>query len=141
MDVADYQKTYKLSTHDLDMRIILDVFGTAGITATAGTASNLFLCKVTMDIVAKHTPTNENGVRIAEPDERSFGVSFGLISPSRTSGAYVEVFLRQYRTIRKEATAPAEELFCQRRCFQLVARSPIYASNSRSFFCKKQFPF
>ena len=31
--------------------------------------SNLFLCKVAMDIVAKHIPADKNGVRIAELDE------------------------------------------------------------------------
>ena len=72
MDVTDYLATYKLSPHDLAMKIILDVLLTTGITATAGIGSNLYLCKVAMDIVAKHIPADKNGVRIAELDEMSY---------------------------------------------------------------------
>ena len=72
MDVTRYLKTYGLSPHDLAMKIILDVLKTTGITATAGIGTNLYLCKVAMDIVAKHIPADENGVRIAELDERSY---------------------------------------------------------------------
>ena len=72
MDVTDYLNTYKLSAHDLAMKIILDVLNTTGITATAGIGTNLFLCKVAMDIVAKHIPADRNGVRIAALDEMSF---------------------------------------------------------------------
>lgn len=72
MDVTAYLKTYGLSPHDLAMRIILDVLETTGITATAGIGTNLFLSKVAMDIVAKHLPADENGVRIAELDEMKF---------------------------------------------------------------------
>ena len=72
MDVTDYLFTYKLTAHELAMRIILDVLETTGITATAGIGTNLFLAKVAMDIVAKHIPADKNGVRIAELDEMSF---------------------------------------------------------------------
>lgn len=72
MDVTDYLDTYKLTPHNLAMKIILDVIGITGITATAGIGTNLFLCKVAMDIVAKHIPADENGVRIAELDEMRF---------------------------------------------------------------------
>ena len=72
MDVTDYLNTYKLTPHDLAMKIILDVLETTGITATAGIGTNLFLCKVAMDIVAKHIPADENGVRIAELDEMKY---------------------------------------------------------------------
>lgn len=72
MDVTDYLFTYKLTAHELAMRIILDVLETTGITATAGIGTNLFLAKVAMDIVAKHIPADKNGVRIAELDEMSY---------------------------------------------------------------------
>ena len=72
MDVTDYLNTYKLTAHDLAMKIILDVIETTGITATAGIGTNLFLCKVAMDIVAKHIPADKNGVRIAELDEMTY---------------------------------------------------------------------
>lgn len=72
MDVTDYLATYKLSAHELAKKIILDVIETTGITATAGIGTNLYLCKVAMDIVAKHIPADENGVRIAELDELTY---------------------------------------------------------------------
>ena len=54
MDVTDYLDTYRLTPHDLAMKIILDVIGTTGITATAGIGTNLFPCKVAMDAPAAH---------------------------------------------------------------------------------------
>lgn len=72
MDVTDYLSTYKLSPRELAMKIILDVIETTGITATAGIGTNLYLCKVAMDIVAKHIPADKNGVRIAELDEMRY---------------------------------------------------------------------
>ena len=72
MDVTNYLPTYKLSAHDLAMKIILDVLATTGITATAGIGPNLFLAKVAMDVTAKHIPADRNGVRIAELDELTF---------------------------------------------------------------------
>ncbi len=72
MDVTDYVKTCRLTPREFAMRIIRDVLEKTGITATAGIGTNLFLCKVAMDIVAKHIPPDENGVRIAELDEMSF---------------------------------------------------------------------
>lgn len=72
MDVTCYLKTYGLTARELARKIILDVLETTGITATAGIGTNLYLCKVAMDIVAKHIPADENGVRIAELDEESY---------------------------------------------------------------------
>lgn len=72
MDVTNYLGMYKLSAHGLAQRIIQDVLNETGITATAGVGTNLYLCKVAMDIVAKHIPADENGVRIAELDEMSY---------------------------------------------------------------------
>ncbi len=72
MDVTNYLKTYKLSVSQLAMRIILDVLNTTGITATAGIGTNLYLCKVAMDIEAKHIEPDKNGVRIAQLDEMSY---------------------------------------------------------------------
>ena len=72
MDATHYLSTYKLSARELVMKIILDVLATTGITATAGIGTNLYLCKVAMDIVAKHIPADRNGVRIAELDEMTY---------------------------------------------------------------------
>lgn len=69
MDVTNYLAAYRLSPRDLARKIILDVLETTGITATAGIGTNLYLCKVAMDIVAKHIPADQYGVRIAELDE------------------------------------------------------------------------
>ncbi len=72
MDVTDYLKSYKMSAHELAMTMIRDVLGQTGITATAGIGTNMYLCKVAMDIVAKKAPADKDGVRIAELDEMSY---------------------------------------------------------------------
>lgn len=72
MDVTSYLSTYKKTPHDLAMTIVRDVLKQTGITATAGIGTNMYLCKVAMDIVAKHMPADKNGVRIAELDEKSY---------------------------------------------------------------------
>ena len=72
MDVTHYLKSYRMTAHELATTIIRDVLNTTGITATAGIGSNMYLCKVAMDIVAKHMPADEYGVRIAELNEYSY---------------------------------------------------------------------
>ena len=72
MDVTSYLKVYKMTPEELAMTIILDVLKETGITATAGIGTNLYLCKVAMDIVAKHISADENGVRIAQLDEMTY---------------------------------------------------------------------
>ena len=72
MDVSNYLRLYNMSAKELAMKMILDVLAETGVTATAGIGSNLYLCKVAMDIVAKRIPADENGVRIAELDEMSY---------------------------------------------------------------------
>ena len=72
IDATHYLGTYKCTAHELAIRMIRDVLATTGITATAGIGTNMFLCKVAMDIVAKKMPADKDGVRIAELDEMSF---------------------------------------------------------------------
>lgn len=72
MDITDYLSTYKLSPHELAMRMIQNVLNTTGITASVGIGTNLYLCKIAMDIVAKKMPADKDGVRIAELDEMSY---------------------------------------------------------------------
>ena len=72
IDATGYLKTYRLSPRELAMKLIQEVLRETGITATAGIGTNLYLCKIAMDIVAKHIPADENGVRIAELDEMSY---------------------------------------------------------------------
>jgi len=72
MDITDYLRTTGMSAKEFAMRIILDVLKTTGITATAGIGTNLYLCKIAMDIEAKHIEPDENGVRIAYLDETEY---------------------------------------------------------------------
>lgn len=72
MDITNYLNTYKKTPRELAMTIIRDVLSETGITATAGIGTNMYLAKVAMDIVAKHTKADKDGVRIAELDEMSY---------------------------------------------------------------------
>ena len=72
MDVTCYLQTYKMTARQLAMHIIQDVLQTTGITATAGIGPNMFLCKIALDIGAKHIKPDKDGVRIAELDEMTY---------------------------------------------------------------------
>ena len=72
IDATHYLNTYQMSARDLTGKIIRDIYEATGITATAGIGTNLYLCKVAMDIVAKHFPPDKNGVRIATLNEKSY---------------------------------------------------------------------
>ena len=63
---------YKKSAQELCAEVLQEVLSTTGITATAGIAPNLYLCKIAMDIVAKHIPANSDGAKIATLDEISY---------------------------------------------------------------------
>ena len=71
-DVTKYLKTYKKNAEEIATMMILDVYRTTGITATAGIGDNLYLAKVAMDIIAKHTKENKDGVRICHLTEQSY---------------------------------------------------------------------
>ena len=72
IDVTDYLRTYGMTAHELTMTMVRDVLYNTGITATAGIGTNLFLAKVAMDIEAKKSSPDKDGVRIAALDEMSF---------------------------------------------------------------------
>jgi len=72
IDVTQYLNTYKMTAHELAMKMVRDVLKTTGITATAGIGTNMYLCKIAMDIVAKHMPADADGVRVAELDEMKY---------------------------------------------------------------------
>ena len=72
IDATSYLKLYKLSAYSFAMKIIKTILEETGVTATAGISTNLYLCKIAMDIVAKHIPENKDGVRIAKIDEMSY---------------------------------------------------------------------
>lgn len=71
-DITDYLKYYDMSPRELVTKILLDILNITGITATAGVGTNLYLAKVSMDIVAKHVDVDSNGVRIAFLDETKY---------------------------------------------------------------------
>jgi len=80
MDVTRYTHLYDAearraglgTAHYMALMMIRDVLYRTGITATAGIGTNLYLAKVAMDVVAKHVEADEDGVRIASLDERSY---------------------------------------------------------------------
>ena len=72
IDITHYLKNYKCTPRELATKVIKDVLNQTGITATCGIGTNMYLAKVAMDIVAKHTEADEYGVRIAGLDERAY---------------------------------------------------------------------
>ncbi len=72
IDATSYLPLYKLGARELAVKVIRNILGETGITATAGIAPNLYLCKIAMDIVAKHIQADKDGVRIAELDVKSY---------------------------------------------------------------------
>ena len=62
IDATEYLKTYRITAHELAMMLIREVLKETGITATAGIGTNMYLCKIAMDIVAKHMPADKDGV-------------------------------------------------------------------------------
>ncbi|MDO4187654.1 MAG: DNA methylase [Lachnospiraceae bacterium] len=72
IDITSYLETYKKTAEEMAIIMIKDVLETTGITATAGIGTNMYLAKIAMDIVAKHAPADEKGVRIASLDEISY---------------------------------------------------------------------
>ena len=72
IDATGYLRTYNTDGRGFARMLIQDVLSTTGITATAGVGTNMFLCKIAMDIVAKHIPADKDGVRIAELNEQTF---------------------------------------------------------------------
>ena len=72
IDATAYLNTYQMTAHELALKMIRDVLHETGVTATAGIGTNMYLCKVAMDIVAKKITADKDGVRIAELDEMSY---------------------------------------------------------------------
>ena len=72
IDVTHYLQTYNCTPRELATKVIQDVLKETGITATCGIGTNMYLAKVAMDIVAKHTEADKYGVRIAGLDEFAY---------------------------------------------------------------------
>ena len=97
MDVTDYLNTYRMTARELAGKIIREIQQETSIAATAGIGTNLYLCKVAMDIVAKHIEPDQNGVRIAELTEISYRKLCGRTSRSRISGVWARGMRRSLR--------------------------------------------
>lgn len=72
IDATPYLRTYRMTPRQLVQRLILDVQKSTGLTATAGIGTNLYLCKIALDILAKRSPPDEYGIRAAELDELTY---------------------------------------------------------------------
>ena len=72
IDATDYIKTRKCTAKEFAKTIMQDVLQTTGITATAGIGTNLYLCKIAMDVGAKKITADADGARIAELDEMTY---------------------------------------------------------------------
>ena len=72
IDLSGYLKTYEMEAKQLVSKVIKEILQQTGITATAGIGTNMYLAKVAMDIMAKHVPADEYGVRIAYLDELTY---------------------------------------------------------------------
>ena len=72
IDATDYIKARKCTAKEFAKTIVQDVLQTTGITATAGIGTNLYLCKIAMDVGAKKIAADADGARIAELDEMTY---------------------------------------------------------------------
>ena len=72
IDATQYLDMYRLTAHDFAMKLVREVLAETGITATAGIGTNLYLAKIAMDIEAKHSAPDKDGVRIAALDELTY---------------------------------------------------------------------
>lgn len=95
---ADAEAAGMTVPHYLAMTMIRDVLKNTGITATAGIGTNLYLAKVAMDIVAKKAPPDEDGVRIAELNEKSYRI---LLWAHRPITAFWQMGPGKARTLAK----------------------------------------
>lgn len=58
LDVTNYLKMYKMKSIELARVIMKDIYETYGITATCGIGTNLYLAKIALDIMSKHSSSN-----------------------------------------------------------------------------------
>lgn len=67
LDVSSYLKLYKMDSLSLAQMILKDIFDSYKLTATCGIGTNLYLAKIALDILSKHSVTN-----IAFLDEQKY---------------------------------------------------------------------
>ena len=58
MDASNYTRLYGNDTRKLAEAIMDDIYRTTGIPSACGIGTNLYLCKIALDITAKHSPGN-----------------------------------------------------------------------------------
>ncbi len=56
LDVTHYLALYKMTAEELAKKMMDEVYKRLGIRATCGIGTNLYLCKIALDITAKHSP-------------------------------------------------------------------------------------
>ncbi len=56
MDVTSYLKMYQKTAKEMGQMILTEIKERTGLTATCGVGTNLYLAKVALDIVSKHSP-------------------------------------------------------------------------------------
>ena len=72
IDATAYLKLYGVDARGFAKMLMQEVYNETGITATAGVGTNLYLCKVAMDIMAKRIPPDAQGARTACLDEMTY---------------------------------------------------------------------
>ena len=72
IDATPYLMMHDCTAEELARRMIADVLEETGITATVGIGTNMYLCKIAMDVFAKRMEPDKNGARIAFLDEQGY---------------------------------------------------------------------
>lgn len=99
IDATNYLNTYQMTARELAMTMIQDVLKTTGITATAGIGTNMYLCKIAMDIVAKHIEPDKDGVRMPNWMKCLTADSYGIIDRLQISGELVKAMQRNWKNM------------------------------------------
>ena len=58
LDITNYLKLYKKNPYEIAKMILNDIYNTLGLTATCGIGTNMYLSKIALDILSKHSPSN-----------------------------------------------------------------------------------
>ena len=67
LDAAPYLRTYGMTAREVAVMLMDKVYEEIGVKAAAGVGSNLYVTKIALDILAKHSPGS-----VAELDEESY---------------------------------------------------------------------
>ncbi|MGL4949479.1 MAG: DNA repair protein [Anaeroplasmataceae bacterium] len=85
IDVTSYLKLYNKTSIEMGKMVIDEIYNSFKLTATCGVGTNLYLAKIAMDILAKHSPTNiaylDNNLFIEKMHEHKPLTDFWQIGP------------------------------------------------------------